>query len=99
MALTCGQTGIYSVAFALKGISSIVASDLQVAEANKEIEIKSSHNFECPATQIDQTIIVYLLDNRGEPLTGGVIPLFDEFASLEPTTDSESDAFESQKLK
>ena len=67
--------------------------------ANTEYSLKSQLPFECVVTRVDQSIVVYILDENNEPLTGGVIPLFDEFASLEPGRGDGSMMFEPQELK
>lgn len=98
LSISCGNQGTYSVAFAVNGISTIVASNLKILKPKNEYPIQSAKPFECPATQVDQVIVVYLMNERGEPLTGGEIPLFGEFAFLEPANSPQT-AFEPQELK
>lgn len=98
LSLSCGNQGTYSVAFAVNGISTVVASNLKILKAKSEHPIQHARSFECPITQVDQVAVVYLMNERGEPLTGGEIPLFGEFAFLEPASSPET-AFEAQELK
>lgn len=98
VAVTCGKTGTYSIAFSIKGSNVVVANNIEVAEENVECAIASSRSFECPAEQIDQSVIVFLLNSEGESLTAGTIPVFSEFAVLEPSNDSRK-IFEPQQLK
>lgn len=98
LSISCSKAGTYSIAFVVDEVRTTVANNLKVLRANSEYSLKSQPPFECPATRVDQSIVVYILDERNEPLTGGVIPLFDEFASLEPGSDQKT-VFEPQELK
>jgi len=71
---------------------------LQNVKANEEFIVKDAQVFKCPITKTDQSVVVYLLNARGEPLTGGVIPLCKEFPSLEPSEDTTT-IFEPQQLR
>jgi hypothetical protein len=98
LSISCGNQGTYSVAFAVNGISNIVANNIKILKAKNEYPIQAAKSFECAITQVDQVVVVYLMNDRGEPLTGGEIPLFGEFAFLEPASSLQT-AFEAQELK
>lgn len=66
--------------------------------ANEEFIVTKPQTFKCPITTVDQSVVVYLLNTRGEPLTGGVIPVCKEFPFLEPSEDTTT-PFEPQQLK
>ena len=96
--LNCEKAGTYSMAFSFKGVNTIVAENFNIDRPNKEYYITSAMSFECPIDQINQSVIIYLLDDHKELLTGGVIPIFSEFHSLEPSITPEM-IFEPQELK
>jgi len=98
LSISCGSQGTYSVAFAVNGISTVVASNIKIPKAKTEYTIQVAKSFECPITQVDQVVAVYLMNDKGEPLTGGEVPLFGEFAFLEPANSLQT-AFEAQELK
>jgi len=98
ISVSCSKPGIYSIAFVVDEVRTTIVNKLKILRANNEYSLKGQEAFECPTTRIDQSILVYVLDEEGEPLTGGVIPLFDEFASLEPGSDPKT-MFEAQELK
>jgi len=98
-ALSAENPGIYSIAFRLKDISKIVASDLKINKPSEEIPVVGATTFDCPALDIDQNVIVYLMDNKKQPLAGANIAIFNEFEYLEPTKDSSTSPFEPQILK
>ena len=61
----------------------MIAKDLKIINANQEYVIKSK-SFECSKVKVDQTVIIYIMNERNEPLAGGIISLFEEFGFLEP---------------
>ncbi len=99
LALTCAQSGTYSVGFRSEALSKVTAPRIQVELPGQEVGVNAAERFECPATLPDQAVEVYLLDAGGVILTGGLVPLFDEFAALEPVYDSSGFFFKPQQLK
>lgn len=97
LSLSCDVPGVYSIAFNNEGVNTIVAKDLKVTRPKQQFDIKNAKAFECPATKTDQSVILYLMNERGEHLTGGILSLFNEFGSLEPGV-STNTVFESQEL-
>ena len=98
LTLSCAQPGTYSIGFKSATVSKIVANKVRTEAPDEELIINSPQKFECLISQVSQTVEIYMLDDQGMILTGGLVPLFDEFAALEPTTDAKS-AFEPQQLK
>ena len=89
---------MYSLAFAVNNISTVVARKLEIHNPKESLNIIKSRSFECPILKVDQSVVVYLLNEGDEPLSGGIIPIFDEFIALEPSEDTTT-IFESQQLK
>jgi hypothetical protein len=53
-------------------------------QANTKYSLKTQTLFECSTIRVDQSIVVYILDEHNESLIGGVIPLL-ELGSGEST--------------
>lgn len=67
-------------------------------KANEEFTITRTDTFKCPINNVEQSVVVYLLNERGEPLTGGVIPVCSEFPFLDPSEDTTT-VFDPQQLR